>query len=276
MSDPSAATSNEASNAKQRHWAAWVLDIFVAIGALSQIAIGILLIYELKEYQASNQLTRKSLEISARNLDLTAKSVDLTAKSVELTQRGTELSQKSIELTQKGLEATQEALKYASKSNELSAKGIEAANTPWLDVAITNVTVNGKDGLFIDYTLQNHSDSPATGISSQCYLEHAGVSYIDENSFSSNNLAIMPHQPVAARSTLIARGHDPKITLKQIAESRVNIKINVIIVSPSGKKTTLIETFRKKGRVFSIIDMQFNPPWADVVKNDTRVDESSA
>jgi hypothetical protein len=71
MSDESPIISSEPSNEKQiivaqkeKHWAAWVLDIFVAIGAISQVGIGIVLICQLSAYEKSNKLTQESLKLT--------------------------------------------------------------------------------------------------------------------------------------------------------------------------------------------------------------------
>jgi hypothetical protein len=257
MSNDNPTTVNKASRATQKHWATWVLDIFVAIGAISQVAIGIVLIHQLHAYKSSNRLTRRSLELTRNNLDL-------TSKSVALTQKSTELSQKTIELTQKSVEATQEALKYASKANEISQKGLEAANTAWVDVRIKDVSRFSKDRMDINYYIENHSGSPATGIFAECYLE---TSYgIDENAFSESNIAIMPNQTVETHSRILVIMSDPKTLVNEINDGKMGIKVYVFFFNAMGKKASFIETFYKIRGRFTNTDTQFNPSQADVFK----------
>jgi hypothetical protein len=289
MSDDNATTNDEKNITRlknDKHWAAWVLDIFVAIGAISQIGIGVVLIYQLSAYKASNDLTRKSLELSRKNFDLTAKSVDLT-------QRSTELSQKTIELTQKSLEATQEALKYASKANEISEKQMEAANAPWIDVSINDVTYKRGGGLEnstgmlppaygvlgtvdakgrvsnntveISYSVRNHSDSPAPRVYSECFLENA-TGYMDREFSDPNSHAIMPHQTMNRRASLLAMNGDPKAVVSQIDNAKVGIRVSVLFYSAMGKKGSFIETFYKIDGKFIVTNTEFNPSESEIMK----------
>jgi hypothetical protein len=269
MSDDNPTTSNEASNAKQKHWAAWLLDIFVAIGAISQIGIGIVLIYQLGAYESSNKLTRQSLELNKQNLDLTAKNVALTQRSTELSQKTIELTQKNLELTQKNLDAAQEALKYSSKANEISEKGIETSNMPSLDVSISRVKASSfkkTDAIEIAYWIQNHSSSPAPRAFAQCFLEHATGCFDLAGISFDNNLAIMPHQTVSMTATLAAPPGNAKNIVNSINEGKVGIRIYVVLVSPVGKKDSFIETFYKSGRTFNVTNMKFNPSFSETDK----------
>jgi hypothetical protein len=270
----------------EKHWATWLLEIFVAVGAISQIGIGIVLILQLSAYESSNNLTRKSLELSRKNFDLTAKSVDLT-------QRSTELSQKTIELTQKSLDATQEALKYASKANEISEKQMEAANTPWIDVSINNVSykrsnnlerssgmlppaygilgtsdANGRisnNTVEISYSVQNHSDAPAPRVYSECFLENAR-GYMDRELSDPNSHAIMPHQTMNRRASLLAVKGDPKGVVNQINDAKVGIRISVLFYSAMGKKNSFVETFYKIDGKFIVTNTEFNPSESEIMK----------
>lgn len=57
-------TTTVAMSKNDKHWATWILDGVVAIGAIAQIVIGYILICQLTAYQQSNAILDKTLKAS--------------------------------------------------------------------------------------------------------------------------------------------------------------------------------------------------------------------
>lgn len=285
MSNDSPTTTNEnaITGAKtEKKLVTWVFDILIGIGALSQVVIGIVLIFQLSAYRASNDLTRQSLELSRKNSDLAAKSVEiskrsleLTDKSIELTQRSTELSQRNVELAQKNLDAVQQGLQYASKANEISKTGLETANMPSLDVNITGVGFeNGPLALYdmqnaveVRFSIENHSDAAATKAFAQCFLENMpgkdgpfGIAGPEKKDF-----AVMPHQTEKLRAKMFTvKGRIGAGIIELVNSGKIGVKVYVSFSTSLGKKGDFIETFYKSGGRFTSTNTEIDPPEKEI------------
>jgi hypothetical protein len=69
MSNETPTPNNEKQiivNVEDKSPAKWILDGVVGVGALAQVVIGFILIWQLQAYEASNDLTRQSLELTRK------------------------------------------------------------------------------------------------------------------------------------------------------------------------------------------------------------------
>ena len=207
-------------------------------------------------------------------------------------RKSTNAATRVAKLTQKSLDATQEALRHASKANDISEKALEAANTPWIDASVKDVTyritagqddagdlppaygvlgmVDAKGNVFnktieISYSIQNHSGSPAPRVYAECYLEHA-VGCQDREVFDSGTQAIMPNQTLKRQASLMVPQGDPRTLVDKINRAQIGIRVYVLIWNAVGKKTSFIETFYKSGGKFIVTNMEFDPPESVVKK----------
>jgi hypothetical protein len=235
------------------------LGVLAVIGVQAWIYSG-----QLEQMRISTDANKKAADAATSAAKSAEESLAIAQKNIALAQTNTELSQKTVELTQKSLESTQEALGYANKANEISEKGMEAANTAWIDVSIKDVRSLSKDRFDINYYIENHSAAPATRIFAECYLEKSFG--IDENVFSESNIAIMPNQTVETHSRILVIKGEVKTIVNEINDGKMGIKVYVTLRNAMGKKTSFIETFYKTGGRFTVTNTQFNPSQTDIIK----------
>jgi hypothetical protein len=272
---------------QRRHYRVQLAAVIVGI------CVMVIYTFQLTEMRKSTNAATRAANSAEQGLALTRENLDLTSKNVALSQKSTELNQKTIELTQRSLEATQEALKYASKANEISEKQMEAANAPWIDVSINDVSYKRSNSLErstgmlppaygvlgtsdakgrisnntveISYSVQNHSDAPAPRVYSECFLENA-KGYMDRELSDPNSHAIMPHQTMNRRASLLAVNGDPKAVVNQINDAKVGIRVSVLFYSAIGKKNSFVETFYKIDGKFIVTNTEFNPSESEIMK----------
>lgn len=277
-------------SSENKHWASWVLDVVVGIGAVAQIFIGIILIWQLKAYEASNELTRESVLLSSKNLDASTAGLELTRQSIVL-------GQKSLDLTQKSLESTQQALKLSQAANDISAQGIGASNTPWIDAKIDDISYipdhpdkpelddlppnNGILGygdaaghyfsnkaIAIHYTLENHSDTPAKHVYVSFFLKNSkgyATGYVDTGAFGGMyNVAVMPKQTVHLTTHLIPQGGDPRDMIRLINKTKVSVEVYIFYFDALKHKTEFIETLHKLGDDWTVTGTEYDPPESEI------------
>jgi hypothetical protein len=200
--------------------------------------------------------------------------LDISQKNIDIAQRSIELTQKNVEIAQKNLEAAQQGLQYASKANEISETGMQAANnTPTLDVRIEEVTSKrtapgpgNNDAIEISYIIENNSDAPAPRVFPECFLETVTGVVDASTPLPDSGIAIMPRQPISCHATLFAPTGDPKKIAGEINDGKVGIRVYVRFFSALGKETRFIQTFYKNGGRFASTDMKFNPPPSEILK----------
>jgi hypothetical protein len=236
MSDASAVINNEANNTKQKHWATWILDIVVAIGAISQIGIGVVLIYQLKAYEASNSLTRDALALTRKTVDA-ANTPWIDANISAVTSRSGD--------------------RFDAENDLPPVNGV-------LGITDSKGRVF-KNTIEVSYSLQNHSESATPRIYSECFLTNIRGAF-DRELDDTNDRALMPHQTVNLRASFLTANGDPKAVVNQINDAKIGIRVYVLFYNTMGKKSSVVETFYKIEGKFVVTNTEFDPPETEIKK----------
>jgi uncharacterized protein YaaR (DUF327 family) len=175
----------------------------------------------LDELRETNRTNRAAVEINEKSVELTRQSVMASQDALKLAREANEISKKGAELTQQMVESNKEELAVAQKAYEISEKSLIASSTPWVGARMISVTkvvnnasslphsANGVIGymdrtskitdslLEIRYVLENHSDSSALNVWSECFLENMS-GYLDRAMVSEDTIAIILKSAVEA------------------------------------------------------------------------------
>ena len=239
----------------EKRWHKVLLEWVVGIGAISQVVIGAILIYQLRAYEASNELTRQSLELSRKNFDLTAKSVDL--------------AQQSIVLNQKSIDAAQAGLKFAQQANDLAKNGIIAANTPSVSIAILDVKKVDQNRIKVNYELKNHSSSVANYIVVECFLDKQ-VAVMDEPIYPGvdhDRLSVMPNSSFGGFVWFVTEDNKASDIIRRIDRGEINIKVLIEYRGPLNNESNFFEIFAKGRDGFGVVNLEPNVNYDSMFRN---------
>jgi hypothetical protein len=211
-------------NKTEKHWATWILDVLVAVGAGAQVFIGIILIWQLGSYQKSNELTQQSL--------------DLNKKQFELTQ-------KSLDLTQKSLDQTQAEIAVAQEASNISRKSLEMTNTPWVTIEINKISVDAASQITIDFTYANHSTSPAEKVSAMFDVIGGGTLYDladDRTRFNdSAEVVLSPNETIGSRRTVYTDYGQANLIKDNIYHGKCDVDVLLMYQTPTLEKRITCE-----------------------------------
>jgi hypothetical protein len=198
----------------------------------------------LNELRETNRTNRSAVELNEKSLELTRESVLASQEALKLAKEANEISKKGADLTQQMVESSKEELAVAQKAYEISERSLIASSTPWVGARMISVTkvansaiipsnsANGviayNDGtgkitessLAIRYLLENHSDSSALNVWSECFLENLS-GYIDRAMVSEDSIAIMPRQEVKLESSILLEAQDPQDVIRRIKSGEI-------------------------------------------------------
>ena len=185
-------------------------------------------------------LQRDANTINKQEVGLNQKALDLSQKSLELAQKSVGLTQQSLALTQQSVKASEQALHFASKANDISEKGLTAANTPSVGMRIDRIEYKS-DQIIISYTLTNHSALVANYINTDCFLE--GVKAPDLSMLTTRRTSIMPNDSFQFYAQFFPE--EVKATKKGIESGEINIQFLVQYKGPLNTRSNFTETFVK-------------------------------